>query len=186
LHSVCYRWTAPASGLYTFDTFGSNFDTLLGIYTGSAVSALSTVSSSDNAGTTMQSRVTFNVIVDTNYYIAVDGKSTGVDPTTGLPHSQTGFILLNWSNLPPPANDNFANAQVIAGAAGNATGRNTVASKEGGEPNHAGNPGGVSVWYQWTAPSNGQRHFQHLRQQLQHAARSVHGQQPGDADGSCQ
>ena len=75
---------------------------------------------------------------------------------TGLARSQEGFILLNWNNLPPPLNDNFANAQGITGACGNVTGgRNTVASKEGGEPNHAANPGGVSVWYQWTAPSSG-------------------------------
>ena len=153
--SVWYQWTAPSSGLYTFDTFGSNFDTLLGVYTGSAVNALSVVASSDNAGTSAQSRVTFNAIVNTTYYIAVDGKSTGIDPGTGLPRSQTGFIQLSWSNLPPPVNDNFANAQVISAATGNVTGRNTVSSKEGGEPNHAGNPGGVSVWYRWTAPSAG-------------------------------
>src|SRR5439155_24179045 len=89
----------------------------------------------------------------------VDGKSTGIDQGTGLPHPQTGFIMLNWSNLPSPVNDNFANAQVISGPTGSVTGRNSVASKEGGEPNHAGNPGGASVWYKWTAPSSGATTF---------------------------
>jgi hypothetical protein len=157
--SVWYKWTAPSSGLYTFDTFGSNFDTLIGVYTGNAVGALSVVASSDNAGVSAQSRVTFNAIVNTTYYIAVDGKSSGADPITGVSRGRAGFILLNWSNLPPPINDNFTNAQMIQGAAGNASGRNTVASKEGGEPTHAGNPGGVSVWYRWTAPVNGRVTF---------------------------
>ena len=29
------------------------------------------------------------------------------------------------------------------------------ATKEPGEPNHAGNPGGHSLWYSWTAPAAG-------------------------------
>src|SRR5262249_49451318 len=29
------------------------------------------------------------------------------------------------------------------------------ATKEPGEPNHAGNPGGHSIWYVWIAPTNG-------------------------------
>jgi Metallo-peptidase family M12/FG-GAP-like repeat/Carboxypeptidase regulatory-like domain len=157
--SVWYQWKAPASGLFTFDTFGSNFDTLLGVYTGNVVSALSVVASSANAGSSAQSRVTFDAKLNTTYFIAVDGKSNGVEQGTGLPRSQAGFILLNWNNLPPPVNDNFANAQAINGVFGNVTGRNTVASKEGGEPNHAGSPGGASVWYQWTAPSSGNFSF---------------------------
>ncbi len=29
---VAYSWTAPATGIYTFDTFGSDFDTVLSLY----------------------------------------------------------------------------------------------------------------------------------------------------------
>jgi len=152
--SVWYAWRAPASGLVTFDTFGSNFDTLLGVYTGNLVDQLSTVASNDNAGSSTQSRVTFDARRGSIYFIAVDGKSTGLK-TSGLSQGETAFIQLNWNNLPPPANDNFANAQLISGPGGAVTGRNSVASKEGGEPHHAGNPGGVSVWYQWIAPATG-------------------------------
>ena len=38
--SVWYTWTAPADGSYTFSTAGSDFDSLVGIYTGTAVDAL--------------------------------------------------------------------------------------------------------------------------------------------------
>ena len=54
-----------------------------------------------------------------------------------------------------PANDNFANAQVISGNSGSVNGTNTNATKESGEPSHAGNVGGASVWYQWQAPNSG-------------------------------
>src|SRR4029453_12207569 len=55
----------------------------------------------------------------------------------------------------PPTNDNFANAQVLGGRYGGTDGDSTGATKEPGEPNHAGNPGGASLWYLWTAPSTG-------------------------------
>lgn len=57
-----------------------------------------------------------------------------------------------------PANDNFAQAIAItADANGAATlnGYNTNATKELGEPNHASNVGGHSVWWKWTAPGPG-------------------------------
>jgi len=54
-------------------------------------------------------------------------------------------------------NDNFAAATniTLAGSAATVTGFNTNATKEAGEPNHAGNIGGRSVWWKWTAPSGG-------------------------------
>lgn len=54
-----------------------------------------------------------------------------------------------------PANDAFAAAQVTAGASGSVSGTSTRATKESGEPAHAGNAGGASVWYRWTAPRTG-------------------------------
>ena len=48
--SVWWTWTAPRSGPVSIDTFGSNFDTLLGIYTGASVSALTLIGSNDQAG----------------------------------------------------------------------------------------------------------------------------------------
>ena len=54
--------------------------------------------------------------------------------------------------------DSFANRNVISGGnafGGFGGGTNTGATKELGEPNHAGKPGGASVWYGWVAPGNG-------------------------------
>lgn len=56
-----------------------------------------------------------------------------------------------------PANDKFANAIAVVLSNGTAkvTGYNTNATKETGEPRHADNAGGHSVWWKWTAPSSG-------------------------------
>src|SRR5437588_11088673 len=147
--SVWYSWTAPSTGTLTLNTTGSNFNTLLAVYTGSIVSGLTPVVSNDDASVSATtSQVVFGVTGGITYMIAVDGFN-----------GATGSITVNWSLSSPttaPPNDLFANAQVISGASGNTTGTNANASKEAGEPNHVGNPGGASVWYSWTAPSDGQ------------------------------
>ncbi|MDB5321862.1 MAG: hypothetical protein JWN40_3493, partial [Phycisphaerales bacterium] len=75
--SIWYTWTAPASGKVTIDTTGSNFDTLLAVYTGASVSTLTAVpggANDDNpAGGTTTSKVSFNVTAGTTYQIAIDG-----------------------------------------------------------------------------------------------------------------
>jgi len=53
----------------------------------------------------------------------------------------------------PPGNDAFANATALVDPTGFVSGNNLAATKEPGEPNHAGDPGGSSVWYSWQAPS---------------------------------
>jgi hypothetical protein len=60
---------------------------------------------------------------------------------------------------PAPANDNFVNPVVIQGQNGSVAGTNQNATKETGEPDHAQDPGGSSVWYRWTAPATGQATF---------------------------
>lgn len=55
-----------------------------------------------------------------------------------------------------PANNNFASATVVTGDLPLALeGSNVATNKEAGEPGHAGNSGGRSVWWRWTAPSAG-------------------------------
>lgn len=58
----------------------------------------------------------------------------------------------------PPANDSFASATLIALPTNNTatlSGYNTNATKQTGEPAHADNAGGRSVWWRWTAPAAG-------------------------------
>jgi hypothetical protein len=73
--SVWWRWTAPTAASVTIDTRGSVFDTALGVYTGSSVSALTQVAGNDDiqSGVVQASEVTFNATAGTTYQIAVDG-----------------------------------------------------------------------------------------------------------------
>ncbi len=62
-----------------------------------------------------------------------------------------------WLALPPPpANDDFANSFTLSGSSTSASGTNANATKQTGEPNHGGSPGGKSVWWSWTAPASGE------------------------------
>jgi hypothetical protein len=143
--SVWYRWTAPITANATFVTSGSDFDTLLGVYTGTSVNALTSIASSDNVSNNdLTSSATFSAIAGTTYLVAVDGANLS-----------QGHIKLGWSTVVPPSNDNFASPQLVSGDSGSVTGNNALASKETGEPDHAGNIGGHSLWYNWSSPTAG-------------------------------
>jgi hypothetical protein len=82
--SVWWSWTAPVSGRVTMSTLGSSFDTILAVYTGSALDSLTRIARNDDDGTsdTRTSRVTFQTVKGTTYAIAVDGYAG----TTGRIH----------------------------------------------------------------------------------------------------
>lgn len=90
--SVWFSWTAPVSGPITFDTCGSDTDTLLGVYTGSPTSVTSLVAvgeSDDDAQLGQQSRVTINAIAGQTYLVDVDGQNGDqgeVDLRWGAPY----------------------------------------------------------------------------------------------------
>jgi hypothetical protein len=58
--------------------------------------------------------------------------------------------------LPPvQVADNFVDRVPLEGAVGLVAWNNNNATRESGEPIHAGKPGGKSIWYTWTAPATG-------------------------------
>lgn len=63
------------------------------------------------------------------------------------------FTLTGALRLPPE--DLFAQPATLTGGVGSVTADNTSATKEAGEPDHAGNSGGHSLWWTWTAPESG-------------------------------
>jgi hypothetical protein len=54
-----------------------------------------------------------------------------------------------------PTNDAFASRIALTGPTGVTTRSNYYTSKESGEPNHAGNGGGRSIWWRWSASATG-------------------------------
>lgn len=143
--SVWYAWTATASGSLTIDTIGSDFDTTLGVYTGTTVSALTTLAGDDDSAGSSKSRVSLTVTSGTTYRIAVDGYG-----------GAAGNVTLNWAlgATTGIAHDAFAGARVLTDGSGTSAATTVGATKESGEPNHAGNAGGKSIWFAWTAPKS--------------------------------
>lgn len=149
--SIWYTWTPSVSGPATLSTEGSAFDTLLYVYTGTSLGSTlgaTRLAWNDDIGgdpiyPNRQSLVTFNAVAGTQYHISVDGVNSGAGAPGGL-------VVLN---VNPGANDLFDACQPIAGAEGSATGNLLHATSEPGEPSHAGQPGGNSLWYCWTAPA---------------------------------
>lgn len=78
-------------------------------------------------------------------------------PHVGSLVNFSGRWAVWWGNVTVtvPSNDNFSAATTMSGGQGTTNGTNIRATKESGEPDHAGNSGGASVWYQWTAPASG-------------------------------
>lgn len=137
--TVWFRWTAPESGTATLNTRESTFDTVLAVYTGSAINALTVRAANDDSGGTAQSKVNFPAIAGTVYQIQVDGFA-----------GATGAISLQWS-VNMPANDDFANARVLPGDSGNTNATTIRATGEPGSPEfHGGAFSDNSVWFTWT------------------------------------
>jgi hypothetical protein len=226
--SIWFEWTAPSDGHLTVDTYGSNFDTTLALYSGVAIDSLTELASDDDTVTLQSLLDNVFVIGGTTYHIAVDGYfgATGqvtlnwsfadgtdttppvvtidmpidgssliegavvlatyactdeelgsgvascvgdvpvgepIDTSTVGPHTFTVTGTDNVGNTTVRAvgysvdaftNDDFAEAEVLD-TNGDLVRANYNATKEPGEPDHAGNPGGASVWFQWTAPTDG-------------------------------
>ena len=145
--SVWYRWTPSVMADVTIDVCGADFDTLLAVYTGTAVDALTEVAANDDSSCGLASRVMLTVEAGTTYRIAVDGFSGA---------SGTFTLTVAEVDLGPPANDDFADAEMLTGPLPIQTrGDNVNASSEPGEPDHV--PGGAhnSVWYRWIADTTG-------------------------------
>ncbi|HWD18944.1 MAG TPA: FG-GAP-like repeat-containing protein [Verrucomicrobiae bacterium] len=93
--SIWFTWRPDFTGTVSLTTAGSDFDTLLAVYTGTDVRRLTAVASDDDSGGYFTSLVTFNVTAGKDYQIAVDGfqGATG-HVVLGLPGG-TGYRVLS-------------------------------------------------------------------------------------------
>ncbi len=73
---VWFRFTAPCTGNVTFNTFGSNFDTVLSIHSSSISGPGASIACNDNAGQFFEtSSVTLSMAQDQEVYIRIGGNS---------------------------------------------------------------------------------------------------------------
>ncbi|MFM1767505.1 MAG: hypothetical protein RJA22_34 [Verrucomicrobiota bacterium] len=107
--TLWWSWTAPSTGTARVDTFGSAIDTVVAVYTGGAVNALTQVAINNNAATGVPaSLVTFAAQEGAAYQIQVGG-ATGF----GTP-AATGPIQLNLQMPPTVAITNPVAGAVFA------------------------------------------------------------------------
>jgi N-acetylneuraminic acid mutarotase len=139
---VWWSWTGSDPLPVTISTVSSNFISTIAIYTGTSLANLTLVAA--HSGTSPTNDLSFNFVPGTNYNIVVDGNS-----------GAEGDFTLYATQTTAPLNNNFANRFVLSGTNVFTTGRNTRASRETGEPNHAGVAGVGSVWWSWTSPGAG-------------------------------
>ncbi len=92
--SVWYRWTAPSTGDWSFDTRGRFFDTLVAIYMGDSVTNLTYISANDDADGNYWSRATFHALAGVTYSIALDGSWFGFDPSD---LADAGSFTMEWA-----------------------------------------------------------------------------------------
>ena len=151
--SVWWVWRPTVTGVVTIDTFGSDFDTVLGVYTNAIpfltpapITNLTTVAANDDdSANPPLSRVKFTAFAMQTYYLAVDGRD-----------GFAGNVVLNLRHSRSQAGPNdflSAATRVFPTSTTTQTGNNIGASKEAGEPQHAGNPGGASMWWRYDGPA---------------------------------
>ncbi len=166
-HTVWVEWEAESSGYVTLSTCDSSISTVLGVYVGSQLDQLTEVDSVASfmppGCSGIYDGITFFALSGGKFEIAMDGNAF-LPPPAPTPVTE-GPLSLRIEATPPPANDDFAAATPITGRTteepggarfyfADSRGYNWGAGKEAGEPNHAGDPGGASVWYSWTAPES--------------------------------
>ena len=171
--TVWGSWTAPSNGIVALSPYAETFSPLLTVYTGNDLTNLSLVASNDylicyedgDCGCHWRERaqISFHVARGQTYQFCVDSAvitDASMVDWSGIPVFTTNILAggdfsLNFQFTPAPANDNFANRARLTGSRIAMNASNAGATKEPGEPDHLGNPGGSSVWYSWTAPASG-------------------------------
>jgi hypothetical protein len=150
-NSLWSKWSAPGAGTMTINTLGSNFDTVLAVYTGVPLRSLTKIAGNNDAGVGLTySSVRFQAVAGTAYYIVVDGNKS---PT------RSGTIILNGNGSlfeSFPSNNDIASAKNLgSGVTFSESGSVLAATAQNGEPALAGLPATRSVWFTYTAPANG-------------------------------
>jgi PKD domain len=143
--TVWYAYTPSSDEILRISPSGSNFfGVVLNVYrqAGSGVGGLSFVSCSQ-----WNTDLTLAAQAGATYYIQA-GRLSWYSP---------GTLQLGISVIPPPSNDDFANAEVIGSLSFSDTTDTSAGTGESGEPNPSCNSTGQlagSIWYRYTPPAD--------------------------------
>ncbi|MBL8898970.1 MAG: hypothetical protein JNM84_15120 [Planctomycetes bacterium] len=140
-NDVWFRFTAPSSADYRFETCGSSFDTVIGLYSGSCASLTSIACNDDACG--FGSSLTASLVRNTTYYLAVAGFN-----------GATGNITVTVTGGIGYANDECAGALPLA--VGVNAPYTTIGATTSTAPGAFSCGGGANdAWHSFTAPCDG-------------------------------
>jgi hypothetical protein len=108
--SVWFTYTAPANGRLVVDTVGSNFNSVLGVYSGTVgvFSSLKLLAANDDIATgNLQSSISLRVTSGTTYIIKLDGRKS----STGS-YNLRGTFNVPLPSCPAPATASFTMTKV--------------------------------------------------------------------------
>ncbi len=140
--SVWFAFTPSTEMTLEANTSGSDYDTVLSVYTGTR-GALEQLPNAcdDDSGFGLQSRVTFQAQANTTYYFLVARAG-----------SLSDYLVFNLEERSPVLNDNFANATSIVAFPYGESASTIGSSIEPLEPTPSCYPGAPSrtIWYAFT------------------------------------
>ena len=155
-NTIWWQWTAPATGKVTIDTLGSEMQSSLTVFAGSAATEppfadLDPVAYSDDIPNSKLSRLSFQTEAGRTYQIVVDGDDAGA--------GGKGNIILHLGLTPNsglaaiPGADDFARRRQLSGFNAAGTASNVNFTTEPFETSKLGKLG-KTAWWQWTAPAD--------------------------------
>jgi hypothetical protein len=181
--SIWWEWESPSTGWVTVSVCGSSMMSYVNVFEGTELAHLTSLTANHGNGDegpqcwASASTYTFEAITGHHYVIGADGNAfypPPLPPEEPVIPSGEGTIALSIEATPPPPNDSFA-TPIRMGESFHeghqnpfeeqreelfyyeqTHGYNWEATKEAGEPDHAGDPGGASVWYAVTPPVSGE------------------------------
>jgi hypothetical protein len=163
--TVWYAFTPGTNMRIAANTFGSDYDTTLSVYTGGPGS-FNQIACNDDAGS-LQSRVVFDASAGETYFFMAGAFFGG-------PGGNLAFSVVEPS---PPPNDDFADA-IVAGTLPFSDTENTLgATRAGGDPTDCFDPQ-PTVWYAFT-PSEDMRILAHTSGSDYEAVIGVYTGEPG-------
>ena len=148
--SVWWKWVAPGNGQATIqgDFLQPWPDHLaLTLYEGTDLNDLRRVEPMD---ANVMRRRWWEVKEGAIYHLAFESSQ----PTMPGMVNVQGFAF-GMRFYAQPGNDVFAERKLLTGERLSVNGHGVLATREFGEPLHAGKYGGRSVWYEWQAPKDG-------------------------------
>jgi hypothetical protein len=145
-NTVWFAWAPNDSGEVTFDTIGSEFNTILAIYKGNELDELTLVAGDDDGGgDDGTSQITFEAAAGDRYRVVIGGRE-----------GASGAYRIHWSQqVPAPLNDPFGGSERLRGFTGQSQGANFGGTEEPDEPVHGEESTRSSVWYSWEADRSG-------------------------------